>query len=129
MKEKITYYTKEGRFETSDKREIPFNKLHNLDGPALIHIDGTKVWGVNGIRHRIDGPAVMNPKYGFYVWWVNDQIHRDDGPAVIDPSHQEVMWYLYGQEILGVNEWLKENDIDPLNMSEEDIMAFKLRWL
>ena len=31
--------------------------------------------------------------------------------------------------IVGGYEWCEENNIDPLNMSEEDIVAFKLRWL
>ncbi len=31
--------------------------------------------------------------------------------------------------IVGGYEWCIENDIDPLNMADEDIVAFKLRWL
>ena len=30
--------------------------------------------------------------------------------------------------IKGAIEWCEENNIDPMNMSEEDTMAFKLRW-
>ncbi len=37
------------------------------------------------------------------------------------PIHYDVMENAY--------EWCDENNIDPSNMSEEDIMAFKLRFL
>lgn len=124
----IIYYTKEGRFKTLKRTDIKFGMLHNLDGPALIYADGTKVWSIDGMRHRIDGPAVYHPNSGFKVWWFNNQIHRNNGPAIIDPPNKKRKWYLYNQELIGVEAWLKENGIDKDNMTDEDIVAFVLRF-
>lgn len=33
-------------------------QLHRIDGPAVVHLDGSKAWYVNGLRHRTDGPAI-----------------------------------------------------------------------
>ncbi len=39
--------------------------------------------------------------------------------------HNEPIYFRYPI----ANEWCKENGIDPLNMTDEDMMAFKLRFL
>lgn len=31
---------------------------HREDGPAIVYTDGGKEWYVDGLHHRIDGPAV-----------------------------------------------------------------------
>lgn len=33
-------------------------KLHRIDGPAVLHADGTREWWVGGLLHREDGPAI-----------------------------------------------------------------------
>lgn len=33
------------------------NQLHCEDGPAVLFADGSKIWIVKGLRHRVDGPA------------------------------------------------------------------------
>ncbi len=33
------------------------------------------------------------------------------------------------KQLFGAVDWCEENSIDPLDMSEEDKVAFKLRWL
>ena len=38
--------------------------LHNIDGPAIVYLDGRKCWFVNGNRHRLDGPAVIDSMSG-----------------------------------------------------------------
>lgn len=32
---------------------------HREDGPAIIDIDGTRMWYIYGLLHREDGPAVI----------------------------------------------------------------------
>jgi len=54
----ITYYTKEGKSTCTYTGDIPFNKLHKLDGPAIELENYSKEWWINGKRHRLDGPAI-----------------------------------------------------------------------
>ena len=32
---------------------------HNEDGHAVMYFNGTRAWYLNGILHRIDGPALL----------------------------------------------------------------------
>ena len=57
--------------------------------------DGSKVWWLNGNRHRTDGPAVEWPN-GTKEWWLNGKRHRTDGPAV-EWSTGSKAWYLNGE--------------------------------
>jgi len=59
--------------------------------------NGSKRWYLNGLRHRVDGPAVVYLD-GFKSWWLCGQPHRADGPAIewIDGSKS---WYLNGREL------------------------------
>jgi len=46
--------------------------LHNTEGPAVIYKDGKTRWYWNGVLHRSNGPAVINPgPDGHVEWWVN----------------------------------------------------------
>ena len=54
----IIYYTKEGKFEGNKGYNIPYGKLHRVDGPAIEYSNGTKEWYINGKRHRLDDPAI-----------------------------------------------------------------------
>ena len=40
---------------------------------------GTKVWYLNGKRHREDGPAIEYAN-GDKYWYLNGKRHREDGP-------------------------------------------------
>jgi len=55
-------------------------KRHRTDGPAIEHFDGTKQWYWNGKQHRTDGPAYEDAD-DTKVWYLNGQRHRVDGPA------------------------------------------------
>ena len=46
--------------------------LHRLDGPAMEWLDGTKSWWVNGQRHRLNGPAIEFAD-GSKQWWINGE--------------------------------------------------------
>lgn len=49
---------------------------HRLDGPAVEYTDGTKFWYQNGKRHRIDGPAAEWTDG--IKWWFVDDVKYDD---------------------------------------------------
>jgi hypothetical protein len=73
------------------------NQFHRIDGPAIIQVDGSNVWYLNGERHRDGGPAVdwVN---GYKEWWVQGIRHREDGPAVIWMNGY-LEWYYHGTKI------------------------------
>ena len=56
--------------------------------------NGNKYWYLNGIRHRVDGPAIEYSS-GTKYWYLNGKLHREDGPACeyIDGTKY---WYLNG---------------------------------
>ena len=66
--------------------------LHRLDGPAMEFADGGREWWVGGVRHRDGGPAVEHPS-GMAEWWYRGTRHRVDGPAVFRPNGHEQWWY------------------------------------
>ena len=33
-------------------------RFHRLDGPAVEYVDGRKIWYINGVMHRSDGPGI-----------------------------------------------------------------------
>ena len=71
-------------------------KRHREDGPAY-ECGGYKEWSLNGKLHREDGPAANYPD-GTKVWFLNGKRHREDGPAVEWPDATKE-WYLDGEEI------------------------------
>jgi hypothetical protein len=79
---KIIYYTNGGRFETDTITNVPYKKLHRIDGPAIKHHKGKEEWYFNGKRHREDGPALIYP-CGSRHWYKHGKKHREDGPAII----------------------------------------------
>jgi len=109
----ITYYTKEGKFKVYIyNNNLPINKLHREDGPAIIWNNGSKEWYINGVRHRTNGPAVIVPGY-YKEWYVNSKLHRLDGPAV-EWSDGEREYWINGKviETLEVESWIKSNNIN-----------------
>ena len=45
---------------------------HRIDGPAVEHTNGSKLWYQSGQLHRTDGPAVIY--YGDYkAWFINGE--------------------------------------------------------
>ena len=70
--------------------------LHREDGPAIEYDDGvTKVWYINGSRHRIDGPAYIDNE--FEIWYSNGLKHRIDGPAVKSKYDSSERWDINGK--------------------------------
>lgn len=62
------------------------------DQPAIVYGDKLE-WFIDGIRHRIGGPAIEY-KYGGEEYWQNGKLHRYDGPAVIYKNKLE--WCIDG---------------------------------
>jgi hypothetical protein len=90
----------------------PFSRYHRINGPAMIecfcngNVRRTR-WCIHGKNHRLDGPAD--------IWYYEDGSIRYE------------RWWINGICIDDIIPWLKENGIiDPL--SDEDLMAIKLRW-
>jgi hypothetical protein len=80
------------------------NEFHREDGPAIISPDGSEYWYMNGLKHRINGPAEdriihglrPNEIRGYHrEWWINGKRHRLEGPAIE---------YFFGKK-----EWYFEN--------------------
>jgi hypothetical protein len=68
---------------------------HREDGPAVEYTSGTKEWWLNGVLHREDGPAFEYVS-GNKEWWLNGDLHREDGPAV-EYANGGKQWYLDGK--------------------------------
>jgi hypothetical protein len=79
-------------------------EFHRDDGPAIIGLNGTKYWYINGKRHRDGGPALIHPD-GRQEWYQNGKCHRDDGPAIIWPDGRKE-WFLRGQKYT-FKKWLQ----------------------
>lgn len=70
---------------------------HREDGPAVILANGSLDYWVDGKRHRTDGPAVIWGN-GFKQYYINGKLHRTDGPAVIGADGM-VEYYVYGKRL------------------------------
>ena len=67
---------------------------HRIDGPAILRRDGSTAWYRHGKFHRLDGPAVEHSN-GIKEWWVKGQRHRDGAPAFVGVRGVEE-WYFKG---------------------------------
>ena len=103
----------------------------------------TKQWIINKIRHRTDGPAIIDySESGTIqreVWYLNNQYHRDHNPAIswyyesgkIDLKY----WYINGKELknnelIEYKEWLIDNNLyKPYNTwTDEEKVLWRLSW-
>lgn len=70
-----------------------------------------------------DGAYVVNDCLG-YTWWLYDgEIHREDGPAFFDTATGEHAWFIHDEQI---NTFAYFQELT--RCSDEDIVAFKLKW-
>jgi len=92
--------------------------LHREDGPAIECADGCKEWRLNGKRHRIDGPAVIYAD-GSKTWYLDGKRHRIDGPAV-EYLDGDKMWYLNGKQVTEMEVMI---DYNP-NITEREYLDF-----
>lgn len=58
------------------------------DGPALICEDRSQSWHFNGKRHRLDGPAYVDPRNQYCEWWLDGMCRSQEewsrDPRVIE---------------------------------------------
>ena len=120
------YYTKEGKSTSVFYNDMPFNKLHRENGPAIKWPDGKKEWWVDGKRHRLDGPAIEHSS-GTKKWYVNGKRHRLSGPA-IEYDNGNASWYINGGKLntKKVEAWIKDNNIN-LKTKEHQVL-FMLKF-
>ena len=67
--------------------------LHRIDGPAIEWVSGTMEWYQHGARHRLDGPARVT--FVTEEWYQHGARHRLDGPAYI--SKTATVWYKHNK--------------------------------
>ncbi len=67
------------------RRYTLFNKLHRLDGPAVIKPCGSQIWYRNDFVHREEGPAVIFAN-GLIYWVQNNKYHIDESLRIIKGS-------------------------------------------
>ena len=53
------------------------NKLHRVNGPAVIYTNGDKSWIQNDKYHRLDGPAIVCSD-GVRSWYIDGKYHSEE---------------------------------------------------
>lgn len=74
------------------------DRLHRIDGPALVYKTGEKFWYIYGVHHRVGGPATERPNGDCY-WLQYGLLHRTDGPAVTSGNGNCESYYYKGDPI------------------------------
>ena len=103
---------------------------HRMDGPAVISPNGAIEYWQGGMPHRKDGPAIIYPD-GTEHWLNHGTKHRIGGPASTFPNWSKE-WYRYGmrhREDGPAIEWLKSGNkqfwVNGKKYTEEE---FKKLW-
>jgi len=83
--------------------------------------DGSKVWYLDGQRHREDGPAIELSS-GTKAWYLDgkyhrEKLHREDGPAIERADGTQV-WYLNGNHLTEEDHRLRRTYELPLLMPD-----------
>lgn len=52
-----------------------YNSYNRLNGPSVIWSDGIKMYYLNNILHRIDGPAIVHNVYKSF--WLNGKRYSE----------------------------------------------------
>ena len=95
--------------------------LHRVDGPAWEDTDGSKQWYRNGKLHRVDGPAIEDAD-GTKAWFVDGKRHRVDGPA-IEHADGTKQWYLNGRYVYTLRKSIGDYIVI------EDGLPSTMKWL
>lgn len=91
----------DGKFgaQHRDAVDVPLD-----DQPTMtVFSNGSRVWCLNDVRHRLDGPAVEYPD-GTREWLVDGRHHRLDGPAVEWADGTKEFW-INGRRYLTESDW------------------------
>jgi hypothetical protein len=68
-----------------------------MKNSLIIDREGTKNYYLNGLFHRLDGPAIESV-HGYKSWFQHGNLHRLDGPAV-EAGNSYKSWYFHGKYI------------------------------
>jgi hypothetical protein len=83
--------------DRSDKLWHKNNVLHREDDlPAAIRSDGTYEWWYNGLRHRNNGPAYIEPN-GSRYFYENGLRHRNNDLPAVEEHDGTLIWYTNGK--------------------------------
>ena len=102
---------------------------HREDGPASEGADGYRAWFLHGKVHRKDGPAIVWPGE-YQAWYLNGVQHREDGPA-LEYEDGDKQWWLHGSKYADANAWAqavlkmhhKPHDADAIERFLRDILT------
>lgn len=70
---------------------------HKEDGPAINYNDH-QVWYVDGLKHRVNGPAFIND-VNDAEWFFEGKKHRIGGPACFCERWNIIEWWINDKEI------------------------------
>jgi len=107
--------------EDGDKFWYQNGIRHRVDGPAVEYADGTKHWYQNGQLHRVDGPAIERAN-GDKFWCQNGKYHRTDGPAV-EHTDGYKSWFVNDKRISFPKEFQEATGV-----SDEDMCVLILKY-
>lgn len=90
-------YTKYEVRSWSDGSKVWYldGKRHRTDGPAVEHATGYKAWRLYDKLHRIGGPAVEYTS-GDKYWYFDGKLHRTDGPSA-ECANGDKLWHQDGK--------------------------------
>lgn len=74
-------------------RLIYLNKFKSFVG-ILKYPHGRIEYYKYGLKHRVNGPAVIDKKANYLAYYIHDVLHRIDGPAVICSGQKQ--YYING---------------------------------
>ena len=72
-------------------------RRHCSHGPAINHGNRVKMWFVDGLRHREDGPAHIT-NIG-EIWYTKGLLHRLAGPAFTQREINVEKYYIHGRQL------------------------------
>jgi hypothetical protein len=98
----MLYFVKQNKFGTFWYRDAERKLLHRENGPAVEHVNGDKLWYIDGNLHREDGPAIKSLS-GAEQWYIDGKLHCETGPAIVYASGVR-LWFLDGIELSGPEE-------------------------
>ncbi len=52
--------------------------MHRTDGPAVEYASGSKVWYLNGKRHREDGAGLIDVVAQYKSYYLNNKIYKKE---------------------------------------------------
>lgn len=65
------------------------NRLHRINGPAIIRSNRSYAWYNHGKRHRLDGPAIIHKSDGHVEYWVNGNLITEYEYMFISNTHDK----------------------------------------